>query len=152
MVVPTPAALAALYEADETAWLEQTAALVRAGRLDQLDAENLAEYLSDMAKRDRREVTSRLAVLITHLLKWEYQPDRRSGSWQATILHQQSELADMLDSGTLRNHAADVLGKAYAGAVRPAAAETGLPASTFPAACPYTLDEVLTRPLDADPR
>lgn len=151
MVVPTPAALADLYLADETAYLEQTAALIRAGRLDHVDAATLAEYLSDMAKRDRREVTSRLSVLITHLLKWDNQPDRRSGSWVATILTQQSELADILDSGTLRNHAAEVLGKAYAGAIRPAAAETGLPVRTFPADCPYTLDDLLTRAVDADP-
>lgn len=69
MVQRTPHALAALYEADETAWLERTADLVRTGRFDQLDAGTLAEYLTDMAKRDRREVFSRLVVLLSHLLK-----------------------------------------------------------------------------------
>ena len=151
MVVPTPAALADLYLVDETAYLEQTAALIRAGRLDHVDAATLAEYLSDMARRDRKEVLSRLVVLLLHLLKWDHQPDRRSGSWMATILEQRRELAFDLDSRTLRNHAEAVLAKAYASAARDAAAETRLPADTFPADCPYTLDEVLSRPLDADP-
>ena len=80
MVQRTSNTLAALYEADETAWLEATADLVRRGLYDQLDTENLSEYLSDMAKRDRREVESRLIVLLAHVLKWVHQPDRRSGS------------------------------------------------------------------------
>ena len=78
-----------------------------------LDLENLSEYLQDMARRDKREVFSRLTVLLTHLLKWEHQVDRRSNSWEATILHQRRELQDLLESRTLRNHAQDVLGKAY---------------------------------------
>src|SRR3954453_24000703 len=102
-----------LYLADETAWLEQTARLVAEGRWDEVDRENLSEYLTDMATRDRREVLSRLVVLLTHLLKWDHQPDARSNSWRATILAQRNDLADLLESGTLRNHAAEVLDKAY---------------------------------------
>ena len=136
MVQPTPTTLADLYDLDETAWLEQSAALVRAGRLADLDVANLAEYLTDMAERDRREVKSRLAGLLMHLLKWDYQPDKRTGSWLATILTQQRDMRDILDSGTLRRHAEEVLAAAYAGAVKAAAAETGLDRTTFPAVCP----------------
>lgn len=143
MVQRTPHALAALYEADETAWLEVTADLVRAGRFDQLDPATLAEYLTDMAKRDRREVVSRLVVLLAHLLKWEAQPDRRSGSWQATVLEQQRELRQLLASGTLRNHAEAVLAEAYADARKLAAAETGLARAAFPESCPWDLDAAL---------
>ncbi|MBA2591086.1 MAG: DUF29 domain-containing protein [Gammaproteobacteria bacterium] len=75
-----------LYEHDETAWLETMAELIRLGRLDEIDYPNLAEYLADMARRDRWEVENRLTVLIVHALKWAYQPDRRSGSWKATII------------------------------------------------------------------
>jgi hypothetical protein len=80
-----------LYEHDETAWLETMAELIRLGRLDEIDYPNLAEYLADMARRDRREVDSRLTVLIVHALKWAHQPDRRSGSWKATIIEQRQE-------------------------------------------------------------
>ena len=97
--------LAELYERDETAWLEGTAELILQGRLKELDLVNLAEFLQDMARRDKREVLSRLAILLAHLLKWENQPDQRSGGWQATIDNQRNELADLLGSATLRRHA-----------------------------------------------
>ena len=139
----------ALYERDETAWLEAMSELIRQGRLDEVDFPNLAEYLSDMARRDRREVTSRISVLIAHLLKWKHQPERRSGSWRGTVELQRQELLELLESGALRNHAGEVLGKAYANGVRQAVAETGLAEATFPADCPFTLDDVLSEPLDA---
>lgn len=143
MVQPTPVATAALYEVDETAWLETTAELVRQGRLEEVARDTLAEYLTDMAKRDRREVFSRLVVLLCHLLKWEYQPDRRSGSWRGTLLEQQRELRQLLESDTLRNHATAVFADAYADARKQAAAETDLARAAFPQDCPWNLDEAL---------
>lgn len=135
--------LSTLYDADETAWLERTAELVRHGHLDLLDTANLAEYLTDMAKRDRREVSSRLVILLTHLLKWEYQAERRSGSWQGTILEQQRELRQLAESGTLHRHAVAVLAGAYSDARKQAAAETGLPRTTFPEDCPWDWEAAL---------
>ncbi len=140
---PTTPPLDALYEADETAWLEAHAALITAGRFGELDYAHLAEYLTDMAKRDKREVFSRLVVLLTHLLKWEHQPDRRGPSWAVTILEQRRELQFDMESGVLRNHAADRFADAYARARRQAAVETELPPATFPADCRLTLDEAL---------
>lgn len=140
-----------LYEQDETAWLEAMAELIRMGRRDEVDYPNLAEYLADMARRDRREVTSRLSVLVAHLLKWRHQPERQTGSWRGTVEIQRQELAELLESGVLRNHAGEVLGKAYANGVRQAVAETGLPEVAFPAGCPDSLDEILSAPLEADP-
>jgi hypothetical protein len=134
---------APLYLADETAWLEQTARQVAEGRWDEVDRENLSEYLTDMAIRDRREVMSRLVVLLMHLLKWEHQSEKRTGSWEATIETQRLELRDLLESRTLFNHAQEVLGKAYERAVSLAAKETELPAETFPPTWPYTLAELI---------
>jgi len=139
MVQRTPAATAALYEVDETAWLERTAELIRHGRLEAVELDLLAEYLTDMARRDRREVFSRLVVLLSHLLKWDYQGDHRSGSWLGTILEQQRELRQLLESGTLRNHAAAVFADAYADARKQAAAETGLARGASPQECPWDL-------------
>jgi hypothetical protein len=147
MVQWTSAALAALYEVDETAWLEATAGLVRQGRLDQIDTTTLAEYLEDMARRDRREVESRLIVLLAHVLKWVHQPEHRSRSWRAIVVEQRQELEGLVSRGVLRNHAEAVLVAAYRKAVERAEAETGLPAATFPAVCPYTLDELLSADL-----
>jgi hypothetical protein len=143
MIQRTPVTTAALHELDETAWLETTADLLRQGQLDAVDLDILAEYLLDMAKRDRREVFSRLVVLLAHLLKWEYQPDRRSGSWLGTILEQQRELRQLLESVTLRNHTAAVFPAAYADARKQAAAETALSRETFPEECPWDMEGAL---------
>lgn len=144
MVTGELASLSALYLADETAWLEAMSAFAAARNAEEIDWANLSEYLSDMAKRDRREVASRLKVLMAHVLKWQYQPLRQSKSWVNTICDQQEELSDILDSRTLRNHAATILTEIYPRAVGSAARETELPRETFPADCPYTLDELLS--------
>lgn len=132
-----------LYSRDETAWLEAMAELARRGETGALDLENLAEYLTDMAQRDRREVKSRLVVLIAHLLKLQFQPKKRSRSWQVTVESQRQELADFAGEGVLRSHAETILPAAYANAVKRAVTDTGLPASTFPVDCPYTFDALL---------
>lgn len=135
--------LSVLFERDETAWLEIMSHLAAEGRCAELDYPNLSEYLADMAKRDRREVSSRLVTLLTHLLKWEHQPDHRTGSWQGTILEQRRELRSLLESGTLHNHALVVLADAYADARRQASAETGLARGTFPVECSWDLPSLL---------
>src|SRR5258708_23611709 len=96
-----------------------------------------------MARREQREVESRLAILMAHLLKWQHQPKRRSRSWKATIELQRQELAQLLESGTLHNHAEAALTRAYENGVRLASAEAGLPVSRFPVDCPYTLSLLL---------
>ncbi len=136
--------LPSLYESDETAWLDAMADLIHQGRFDELDYAHLGEYLADMARRDRREVESRLRVLIAHLLKWTKQPGNRSGSWHGSIVAQRQELASLLGRGVLRNHAESVLSQVYTDALERAVTETGLPAEAFPDACPYTLDQILS--------
>ena len=135
-----------LYERDETAWLEAMAALAAAGRHEDLDCQNLGEYLADMARRDRREVCSRLVVLLTHLLKWEFQPASRCGSWRGTIREQRRELRQLLESGTLRNHALKTLAEAFHEARRQAADETELDVRSFPTENPWSMDEILSDP------
>lgn len=138
--------LGVLFERDETAWLEMMSALAASGRFAEMDYRHLSEYLADMAKRDRREVFSRLVVLLSHLLKWEHQPDRRCGSWKGTIREQRRELRQLLESGTLRNHAEAVLADAYAEARRQAADETELSVDVFPVAETRGLEELLAEP------
>ena len=135
--------LTELYDLDETAWLEQMAALAGEGAGAALDLRHLSEYLGDMAKRDKREVSQRLTVLLVHLLKWEHQPKKRSRSWQLTIDEQREELQDLTESGSLRAHAEQELGKAYQKAVRRAAVETNLKDETFADECPFSLEQVL---------
>ena len=124
--------LSVLYERDETAWLEAMSALAASGCHAEMDYQNLSEYLADMARRDRREVFSRLVMLLTHLLKWEYQPETTLRFVAGHDLEQRRELSQLLESGTLRNHAAVVLADAYAAARRQAAARDGTAAGRFP--------------------
>jgi hypothetical protein len=135
--------LPSLFEQDETAWLEQTASLVGQRRFGEIDHDHLSEYLFDMARRDKREVFSCLVTLITHLLKWDHQPDHRSNSWKGTILAQRRELRQLLESGTLRRYADTVLEQAYKEAIEQAAAETGLAEDVFPSESSLSLDEIL---------
>jgi hypothetical protein len=137
------ATLSSLYQEDETAWLEMTSRLLAERRFQELDHENLSEYLADMAKRDKREVLSRLSVLIAHLLKWEFQADQRSKSWEATIALQRQELHELLEGQTLRSYAAETLTKAYNRGLQQAAIDTGLAESAFPAECALTMDSIL---------
>ena len=150
MIQQAAPSLSELYETDETAWLEDMADLIHQGRWGDLDYPHLAEYLTDMARRDRREVKSRLITLLAHVLKWLHQPEQRSRSWHATIIEQQQELADLAAGGILRNHAEAILAEAYAKAVNRAAAETGLAAESFLAKCPYTLEQVLAPEFPAE--
>jgi len=136
--------LADLYEQDETAWLDAMARLVAERRWEEVDAENLSEFLTDMARRDRREAKSRLTILLAHLLKWQYQPAKRTGSWKATILVQHREVTADAESGVIRNHIEEVLAAAYADAKKEAAAETGLRITELPTDSPYSLDQLLS--------
>ncbi len=144
MTAHPPPIPADLYERDETAWLDLMADLAAAGAIGRLDLGHLAEYLRDMAKRDRWDVTSRLERLVGHLLKWQFQPGHRGTSWRQTIRHQRQALNDTFaDSRVLSNHAVERFPLVYRRAVADAADETGLPPPTFPADCPYTLEQVL---------
>ena len=134
----------ALYDADEHAWLLRQIAALRDGRLRDIDRDTLADYLTDMTIRDRRELKSRFAVLLQHLLKLQFQPERQSRSWVLTVQHQQAEIADILQSSpSLAADSPALFEEAYPRAVRFAATETGLAVAEFPQTSPWTLAEAL---------
>lgn len=138
-----------LYDADLLAWLEQQADYLRAGQLDRLDVAHLIEELEEMGGSQRRELKSRLEVLLMHMLKRDAQRRRRSRSWQSTIVEQRARIADLLEqSPSLRNGMEEVAQKAFAVAARRAAIETGLQRSAFPAALPYPLAAILEEESD----
>jgi hypothetical protein len=135
---------AELYEQDFFAWSQTTAALIRAGKWDDLDRDALAEEVESLGKRDRRELGSRLQTLVMHLLKWRYQPSERSGSWRGTIRTARREIAAVLaDSPSLRRQVPGMLMTGYADARLDASDDTGLPLATFPDTCPWTPEQVL---------
>lgn len=132
------------YERDFYVWLLQSAELIRQGRWAELDREQIAEELEGMARSDKRQLINRLAVLLAHLLKWQYQPERQSKSWERTIREQRKRLSLLLeDSPSLKTEIEQKLADAYELATLSAANETGLNEENFPESCEYTLDEVL---------
>jgi hypothetical protein len=137
---------ASLYDQDFATWTSETARLLRAHRFDQIDVEHVAEEIEDIGKREKRELRSRLSVLILHLLKWRYQPEKRSPGWQSTIITQRVELEQLFeDSPSLRRTIAASAAKIYPDAVEAACLETALPPSTFPRECPFSGDQILDR-------
>jgi hypothetical protein len=132
------------YENDFYAWTQNTAELLRQGRLQEIDIEHIAEELESMGKRDKREIISRLSILLMHLLKWQFQPGFRGASWQNTIIEQRQQVQLILeDSPSLKHQVEEKITKAYQSALRKAVNETGLPLSHFPQICPYTLEQML---------
>jgi hypothetical protein len=133
-----------LYERDEHEWIAAQISALESGQLNRLDRENLIEFLSEMTIRDRRELRSRLTVLLLHLLKVQFQPERLSASWVSTILVQQNEIRSLFeDIPSLGSRAGAIAEQAYRDASRLAARETGLPASRFAPAMPWTVAEAL---------
>ncbi len=133
-----------LYDRDFFEWTQCNAALLRAGRFDRADIEHIAEELEDMGKRDQRELESRLQVLLAHLLKWKYQPAKRSSSWEGTIDTQRDEIERLLrQAPSLKHSLPNVLEEIHKKAVRNAAKETQIAPSVFPEACPFTIEQIL---------
>ncbi len=132
------------YDEDFHAWTQEQARLLRSGRFSDIDIENIAEELESLGRSDKREIGSRLAVLLIHLLKWAVQPDQRSNSWRATMFEQRQRAGDLLrESPSLRRWPAERLSSEYELARLKAAGETGLALGAFPEACPFTVEQVL---------
>lgn len=135
-----------LYERDFYAWANEQAALLRAGRLDELDVENIAEEVEAMARSEKRELINRLVVLLHHLLKWQFQPRRRSRSWRLTIKEQRVRLARHLDENpSLKLQLDDAIAQAYELAVIKVEQETRLTADALPEHCPWSFEEIVAR-------
>jgi Domain of unknown function DUF29 len=133
-----------LYDQDFYAWANEQARLLRAGDLSEVDILHVAEEIDSMGKAEKRELISRLAVLLAHLLKWQYQPERRGVSWEVTIGNQRRALVRHLrDNPSLTARIPEALADAYGDARGDARAETFLPKATFPAECPWSFAQVM---------
>ena len=131
------------YEQDFYAWTQEQAELLRSGQLQLIDIQNLAEEVEDMGRAEKRELESRLEVLLMHLLKWQFQPSIRSRSWQLTIKEQRLRLQRHLKQNpSLKAAIPDVFADVYQLAVVSAERETGL--DIFPDVCPYDFEQVMT--------
>ena len=133
-----------LYEQDFYAWANEQAALLRAGRLSEADIEHIAEEIESMGKTEKRELVSRLTVLLLHLLKWQHQPTHRGTVWRLTLEEQRNQIEDHLaDNPSLKSTIAESIAAAYRNAVLGAARETGIERRVFPQTCPWSFDQII---------
>ena len=133
----------ATYETDFYLWTQQQAALLRQGALSALDIENLAEEVEDMGKSNRLALESYLSNVLMHLLKWQYQPERRGTSWKLSIRNGRYQIRRLLsESPSLKPQLPAIIAEEYSPARENAADETGLPLTTFPDVCPFTAEQI----------
>jgi len=134
-------AAAKLYERDFYTWALTQVPALRHGLVEELDLNNLAEEVEDMARSEVRELDSRLQVLLAYLLKWAYEPEARSKSWRLTLKQQRLEIRKLLRHNPgLKSKIAEIIRDAYEGARLQAAKETPLDEDDFPVECPWTFE------------
>ena len=134
------------YETDVVAWAHEQAGLIRAGRFELLDLENIAEEIEDVGKSEQRELASRMAVLLAHLLKWQYQPQKRTSSWTLTIKEQRRLVIRRIQkTPSLRIVLEDTewVDDIWLDSKTLAEKQTGLDIGIFPEICPWNLPNVL---------
>ena len=131
------------YQSDFYLWTQQQADLLRQGALSALDVDNLIEEIDDMGRSQKNALQSYLFNVIMHLLKWQYQPQRRGTSWRLSIRNGREQLLDLLEeSPSLKPQLDYFLQKEYPRARNNAADETGLPLTAFPEECPFTIEQI----------
>ena len=136
-------------DADFAAWAFYQAMLMRSGQLHLLDRHAVAEELDTLGQKEFRTLDSLLARIIQHMLKWDHQPERRGVSWTNSIAGHRSQVQKLLsDSPSLKSRQLEGMVEAYPDAVRYASTETGLLPRAFPNECPYTWDDIMSRPFD----
>ncbi|GFE70037.1 DUF29 domain-containing protein [Chroococcus sp. FPU101] len=139
-----PIPLNSLYETDFYAWTQKQAELLRHQKWSELDLPNLVEEIESLGKQQRSELRNRLSILVGHLLKWEYQPQKRTRSWFSTIRVQRIDILELLaENPSLKPYLSEGLKQAYQKGVILAAGETNLSERTFQKECPYTIEQVL---------
>ena len=133
-----------MYEVDYLRWIEKTIEKLRSHDYADVDWENLIEEIGDMGRSERRGLESNLIVVLLHLLKWQYQPEHRSGSWEGSVIEHRRRIKKALqESPSLKPYFDSIFAECYLEAVKQAKAETGLPLQTFPIQCQYKSVEVL---------
>jgi hypothetical protein len=133
-----------MYDSDFYTWTQQQAQLLKSGQFDKIDVEHIIEEIESMGRSERRELESRLTILLQHLLKWQYQPLRRGRSWQLSIKGQRIDLVEVLDENPgLKPQLADILSMAYRKAKLKASEETALDETVFPADCPWSIVQLI---------
>ena len=135
---------AQIYDRDYHLWLEETAQLLKNRDFNQLDLENLIEEIETLGRSERNKLISSLRLIYQHLLKWQYQPEKRSKSWTDTIDRERDNINDYIEDMPSLKRLLDnpeAIAKAYNRGRRDAMKETGI--NNLPRECPFTIEQVI---------
>jgi|KBSSwiS6_1023812.scaffolds.fasta_scaffold24176_2 hypothetical protein len=144
---------AARYDRDLYSWALEQAALLRAGKIAEADALNIAEELDDVGNEQYDKLESALRLILLHLLKWDHQPERRSRSWKGSIaVHRKHALKVLRKNPGLKSVSDEAMADAYETARVDAATQTGFEEERFPYDNPYSWDQIMERPIDWPPK
>jgi predicted DNA-binding ribbon-helix-helix protein len=133
-----------LYEQDYYLWIEDVLKKIQEKRWNEMDWDNLWEEIDDMGKSQKQRLTSNLRILLMHLLKWQFQPEKRTNSWKYTIIEHRRRILEQLEySPSLKNYLSSNFDLTYQKACKDASLETNLPVNIFPDRSPYSVEQVL---------
>jgi predicted DNA-binding ribbon-helix-helix protein len=132
------------YEQDYHLWLEQIVYLLKEKIFSELDLDNLIKEIESMGRSEKNALRSNLRVLLMHLLKYKFQPQKRSNSCLYTIYEHRLRLQEaFLDSPSLKSYYLEIFANCYQNARTEASIETGLPLAIFPNDSPFSVNETL---------
>ena len=136
--------ISSLYEKDFYAWTEEQVKLLTTQQWEKLDTVNIIEEIETLGRKERQELRNRLGILLGHLLKWQFQAEKRSNSWLGTIKEQRIQIKLLLqDSPSLKSYLDEVFLTAYELGLALAIRETNLGEQVFPEVCPYTTEQTM---------
>lgn len=140
------------YDEDFAAWAETQAALLREGRFEELDIEHLADEVESVGKSEFRALKSAIALIVLHMMKWDYQPEKRSRSWRVTIHGQRRAVTELLkENPSFKARLDEAIEGAWIGVPGEIERETTIPVERLPETCPYDWDAIMTRLHEFDP-
>lgn len=132
------------HEKDVYGWAVHTAQLLREKKMSEVDFDGIIEELEEMGISNKHAFKNRLAQLIFHLLKWQFQPDFRGRSWEGSIEEQRIRLSDLLEGNpSLKPEIEESIKKAYKLSFSLVRKETPLDLKLLPTKCPYTFEQIM---------
>ena len=144
MTTELQASQKSIYDTDFVRWVETTVEQLRTQNYANVDWENLLDEIEDMGKSEKRAIYSNLKILLLDLLKYKYQPDKRSNSWVASIVeHRQRIKKAFKESPSLQPYFTEIFNDCYQDARELVAAETGLAINDFPVETPFNYEQVI---------
>ena len=132
------------HDKDLYGWAVHTAQLLKDKKMNEVDFDGIIEELEEMGISNKHALKNRLAQLIFHLLKWQFQSHLRCRSWEGSIEEQRIRLNDLLEENpSLKPMIGESIEKSYKLSLSLVRKETPLDLKSLPTECPYTYDQIM---------